>query len=170
MPKQQPVFDHARHFSLQDIALWSTHFRRDEDYQPELHAGKVSIQTMKGIKPELFKAITDDEESDLLRVLVSLGIRSVAKESDDGAETVLYTLEATFAVEYLLLEAPTPEEFSRFVDFNCLHNAWPFWRQHVYDTLKRASLPVPAIPLFSGPKSGKKKTRIRRLKKVQIDE
>lgn len=91
----------------------------------------------------------------MLRVYVDLGIRSVCREAD--VEEALYTLDAVFAVDYYVLATPTKEQFDAFVSFNSVHNVWQFWRQHVYDTLKRASLPVPAVPLFSG--AGNKKKR-----------
>lgn len=165
---QPPFFDATEFFSLQDIALWSTSLRRDVDYQPALHDGKTIIQSMKSTKPEIISADTADqlggESHDLLRAFVKLGVRSVFRDGDDAADAVLYTLEATYAVDYLILKVPESEDFTRFVDMNCLHNAWPFWRQHVYDTLKRASLPVPVVPLFSG-KGSKKRTKTSRAAK-----
>jgi len=88
------------------------------------------------------------------------------RENDDAPEVALYTLEATYAVDYIVISAPEREDLNRFIEFNCPHNAWPFWRQHVYDTLKRASLPVPAIPLFSSKPTGKKRKKINRVRRA----
>lgn len=90
-----------------------------------------------------------DDAKDMLRAFIKLGVRSVFQDGQKD-EKVLFTLEATFSVDYFLIKRPTDEELEDFVKFNCVHNVWPFWRQHVYDTLKRASLPVPVIPFFSG--------------------
>jgi len=99
------------------------------------------------------------ETTDLLRVLVTLGIRVVFAEQERGEAAPLHTIEATFAVEYIVLKEFSEKQFKNFCDFNCVHNVWPFWRQHVYDTLKKASLPVVAVPFYPGKPSGRKKAR-----------
>jgi hypothetical protein len=161
------VFQPADYFTLHDICLWSTSLKREAEYEPECHDGKCIVQTMRSFSVDHYRATLDKgEDEDLLRVLVTLGLRTVTKEEKDVPEKVLHALEATFAVEYFVNKQPDEENFRQFVEFNCLHNAWPFWRQHVYDTLKRASLPVPAVPLFSGKPSGKPKKKIRKSNKV----
>lgn len=171
-PRRSSVFDPTEYFALQDIALWSTTLSREGDYQPEMHEGKCSIQTMRSVRPEVLTAVLEgsDEEVEVLRTFVSLGVRSVLPKQDANPETILFTLEATFSVEYIILKAPEQSDFVRFVDFNCIHNAWPFWRQHVYDMLKRASLPVPAIPLFTQQGTSRKRKKISRItKRTGID-
>ncbi len=120
---------------------------------------------MRSVQHELYSASVEGTAEDVafLRTLVNLGLRSVISAVDEQPEIVLFTLEATFAVEYIVEKEPQPKDFQEFLEFNCVHNAWPFWRQHVFDTLKRASLPVPIIPLFSGKKSAKKRVRVRAL-------
>lgn len=159
-------FDPLKHFALQDISLWSTALKRDAEYQPIDHENKLQLQTMQSTKPELLTATgMDDEQFPLLRTLVTFGLRSVCKDGD-GEEAVIYTVEAVFAVEYVVLEPPSADQLKQFVDFNCVHNAWPFWRQHVYDTLKRASLPVPAVPLFAGRSPKKPRKQLKRVTRV----
>lgn len=161
------AFQPTDYFVLQDICLWGTSLKRDSEYLPDVHDGKCAVQTMRSFDADQYKvSFENGEEGDLLRVLVTLGLRTVTKPEDETPETVLNSLEATFAVEYLVLKQPSEDELKEFVEFNCLHNAWPFWRQHVYDTLKRASLPVPLVPLFSGKPSAKSKRKIRRAVKV----
>lgn len=165
MAAKQGHFDAAEHFSLNDIALWTTSLRREAEYQSGIHDGKTVVQTMRSTTAETITAVFEgaEEPMDMLRTYVNLGVRSVFKGDQEQQEEVLFALEATFAVEYAILKMPSEEELQSFVEFNCTHNVWPFWRQHVYDTLKRASLPVPVIPFFSGkPGAPSKKMKLKR--------
>ena len=160
----QVKFDPATALALKDIALWSTSLTRgDVEYTPGRHLQTGTWQMMRGVKPEMLSVeFNDGESANVLRAIVSMGVRFVEESQEavadpDGNEPVgclvLFTLEASFAVQYECLDdqpSPTQEEFNDFVNFNCVHNAWPFWRQHVFDTLKRASLPVPEVPFFAG--------------------
>lgn len=156
----EPVqpWDPARCLQIQDIALWESTLKRFVDYQPAQHQGRIKVLTRHGARAELLDA--EDAEgghSTLLRAIISLGMRGVVAQEEGGAtqlatdeESVVFQVEADFAVTYEVLQAPSDEELAEFVRFNCTHNVWPFWRQHVYDTLKRASLPLVAVPLFQG--------------------
>lgn len=175
--KGKDRFRPAEALELQDIALWSTSLERDAEYEPALHAGRCHVQTIQSARPELYSVSVDDSEIDMsmLRVFVSLGVRSLFRDpaESDAEPVAIFTLEATFAVDYLVKDekfVPSEEEFSEFVEFNCVHNAWPFWRQHVYDTLKRASLPVPAVPLFAGKPSGRSKKVVSRATRISSRE
>ena len=89
----------------------------------------------------------------MLRVLVTHGIRIVFGEVDDDDDyVVLHALESTFALDFHVVSdtAPSQTQFESFVQRNCEHISWPFWRQNVFDTFKRASLPVPVVPLLNG--------------------
>ena len=147
---ERKAFVPSDFFSLQDIFLWEMVLRRQGDHQSHLDVEKSTLQTRRSVTPLTFKASIEgiENEADLLRALVKFGLRSIAAPMQDRPEIVHFELEATFAVDYLVLRAPSSDDFAGFVEQNCVHNAWPFWRQHVYDTLKRASLPVPSIPLF----------------------
>lgn len=154
----------AEHFVLNDISLWESSLSREVEYDLSRHGGKCVNQTFQAVRPELYEVVTSDgagsggaeEKSMLMRVLVSLGVRTICKE-DGQEDKVLHKLEATFAVDYFVIKPPEAEQLQDFVSFNCVHNAWPFWRQHVFETFKKASLPVPAIPFFPGRSTRKKK-------------
>lgn len=149
---QDEDFDITKCFALHDIALWTTALTRGVEYDPAIHEGRCSVQTFRRVKHTMLTGEAEgaDEAVVLLRALVSLGVRSVYKADDASDEEILYTLEATFGVEYFVIKSPPEEQFIEFINFNCVHNAWSFWRQHVFDTLKRASLPVPVVPFFPG--------------------
>lgn len=162
MAAKRKKFDPTEYFFLNDIALWTTSLRREGEYRPSIHDGKTALQTMRSTSAEVVTVEFDgfEETVEVLRAYVSLGVRSVYRHGEN--ETVIFTLEATFMVEYAISKQPAEEDLAQFVEFNCIHNVWPFWRHHVYDTLKRASLPVPIIPLFSG-RVGKKPAKRSRV-------
>lgn len=151
----------ADYLQINDLYRWSSQFKREIEYQPDIHLGKTKLQSRQAVEPELLDAKTEDGQPvKLLRAKVTLGIRVLYAEKDDAEPVVLHELEATFAVEYLVLRSLNEQQTSEFCEFNCVHNVWPFWRQYVYDTLKSASLPVISVPFFPG--SGKKrKKRVR---------
>ncbi len=149
------------YLQMNDIYLWSTTLEREAEYQPDIHRNKTTIQSRQSVEVELLDAVADDDNSPakLLRALVTLGIRIMFADGDGAEPQPLHTLEATFAAEYILLREIEEKQYKEFCDFNCVHNVWPFWRQHVYETLKKASLPVVAVPFFPGKPSGRKKAR-----------
>ena len=155
-------WDPKPHFEMQDISLWETSLKRFLEYQPGVHEGNLTVLSRRTVQAELIEASdAKGESAEFLRGLVTLGTRAVyvpagdvrdaAVSSDDVA---LFELEATFAVTYTVKSMPTQQKLEDFINWHCVHNAWPFWRQHVYDTLKRASLPLISIPFFSGRPKG----------------
>lgn len=149
------AFDPSAHFSLLDVQLWETKLKRGIEYSPALHEGQLGAQTRKAVVPQRLEV--EDYEGvshEMLRVIVHLGLRGlhVSPEAEQGDESevdrVLFELETSFAVVYHIKSEPSDDDLMDFVRLNCVHNAWPFWRQHVFDTLKRASLPVLPIPFF----------------------
>ncbi|SEO74392.1 Preprotein translocase subunit SecB [Luteibacter sp. UNC138MFCol5.1] len=141
-------FPHG-YLQINDLYRWDSRFERETEFQPEVHAGKTRIQSRESVESELLEAVTEaGEPIKLLRAKVNLGIRIVFLESPEGTPTTLHLVEATFAVEYLVIREPSEEQLAQFCKWNCIHNVWPFWRQYVFDTLKSASLPVVAVPFF----------------------
>ena len=153
MPAVEKSMEITSRLKIQDIALWETHLKRHVEYPIVEDLSKLRYETMRGVRADQVGACSDDgSEVDLLKMLVSLGIRCVddgVGHTEDDTE-VIYTLEAVFSADYLVLGPLDESEVAEFARFNAVHNVWPFWRQHVYDTLKRASLPVPEIPFFPG--------------------
>lgn len=158
--------DATRHFFLNDISLWECSLRRDSEFRWGEHTPEsCTTQTFRTVEPEVIEVdvIGEDEQQLMLRALVKLGIRVLPKDAKEDAEP-LYTLESTFCADYFILSTPNKKTFTQFVDFNCIHNVWPFWRQHVFDTLKRASLPIPTVPLYAGQnKYRRKRVNVKRV-------
>jgi hypothetical protein len=173
MAKADNTWDPTECLQIQDIALWETSLKRFLDYQPAQHQGRVVVLNRRGARAELLDAEdAEGQHSTVLRAIISLGMRGVVLPDDAAPdreypddETVVFQIEADFAVTYEVLKAPNDEQLADFVRFNCTHNVWPFWRQHVYDTLKKASLPLVAVPLFQG-RASTKKARKRALTKT----
>lgn len=149
---------------IQDIYLWDSKLERHLEYQPGVHGDKMHVQTRRAFKPELIDATAQDgQKAELFRVKVTLGIRAIYAGKDDDP---LHSLEATFAVEYQILNTLPDDKMSEFIEFNSAHNVWPFWREHVFSTLRSASLPVLNVPFFPGEK---KKVAKARKKKQAVD-
>lgn len=157
-PKPASAWSPTDNLQIRDIALYASKFEQILDYSPSEHDGLTETQARQRVKGQLFEvqdAQTEKKISDEFRALVECGIRVVLKESkeaDAGPDAaVLFLLEATFAVSYEVVGVlPQGDALDRFLNFNSVHNIWPFWRQHVYDTLKKASLPIVTIPFFAG--------------------
>ncbi|MCO6413347.1 MAG: hypothetical protein J5I92_11420 [Thiogranum sp.] len=81
-----------------------------------------------------------------------MGIRAVKEGDDDEDDEVeiYFTLEATYRVDYNQKKPLSAEEADEFSKFNSVHNVWPFWRQHVFETLRSADLPKLQVPLMRG--------------------
>jgi hypothetical protein len=159
---EQGAVDVTRFFFLNDISLWDCSLRREREYRWGEHTTEnCSTQTFRSVEPELLEVEVEGESDKkmMLRALVKLGVRMVPNEQEaegDGPDPI-FTLEATFCADYFILSQPPEDVFVKFIEFNCIHNVWPFWRQHVFDTLKRASLPVPSVPLYAGQSKYRKK-------------
>lgn len=155
---EQGAADVTRFFFLNDISLWDCSLRRDREFRWGEHtAESCATQTFRSVDTQLLEVEVHDEAERkiMLRALVKLGVRMVPNDQEDPDP--IYTLEATFCADYFVLSPPPEDVFAKFIEFNCIHNVWPFWRQHVFDTLKRASLPVPSVPLYAGQSKYRKK-------------
>jgi hypothetical protein len=148
---------------IEDLYLWDTKLERYQEFQKGIHEGGTHAQSRRALKFEMLEAeSTEGEHVALLRALVTLGVRIVFP-SEEG-EAPLHSLEATFAVEYRVLGDLPEEKMPEFLNFNCVHNVWPFWREHVYNTFKKASLPSIVVPFFPAQKGKPKKKLAKQVK------
>lgn len=99
----------------------------------------------------------EGNSGEFLLAQVHLGLRVVARTAQDDGEgsshdlQVLCAIEATITVEFEVLKREFDEaELQDFLDRNAVHIAWPFWREHVFSTLRAASLPMVEVPLLAG--------------------
>ena len=92
----------------------------------------------------------DDEDRDvrILRAYVQLVV-SGCNEDEKGADTqALFSIRGVYRVDYLETERLTERELDAFTRYNSVHDVWPFWRQHVYETVSKAGLSQITIPFF----------------------
>jgi preprotein translocase subunit SecB len=142
------IHEAAMALSLKDIILYESHLFRDA----VLPRGELDAQQQhkRGVR---FGVSEEDVESDKeLQIVVSLGTRVVqpTNGADSDEVTIFFAIEADFMVIYTLERDIGEKEISTFAEHNAIHNVWPFWRQHVFDTMAKARLPQLDIPLFSG--------------------
>ena len=131
-----------------DPLLYPTRIRRESEV-------KVSVDKV---------SFVDDEDGTIriLRAYVQLVVRGFDQD-EKGAETeALFAIRGEYRVDYMEEKELTESELDAFTEINSVHNVWPFWRQHVYETVSRASLPRISIPFFRaipGTPKAKRSTR-----------
>lgn len=136
---------------LRDIQLFNALFERPVPAFAEERAA-ARQEHMQGVQYVVGDVDLDGQQRKILQFRVRLGTR-VVKDVADEEPPVLFVIEATFLIEYEMAAPLDEDTIKAFADYNAVHNAWPFWRQHVYDVVQRARLPHLEIPLFSGIKS-----------------
>jgi len=144
---------------LRDIMLNTCSFRRPNP-PPTETSERVNQLTKRLVSYVLgdAPAAADGGEMRLLQVIVALGIRIADLRDDVENQTVYFEIEADFLVEYDVTGDLSDAAIKVFADLNSVHNVWPFWRQHVFDTVSRARLPHLEVPLFSLPSSLQRRT------------
>ena len=118
----------------------------DPKYASEIE--RFTIQQMHLVKQATVAAL--DDESQLLRVFVRLGVRWVDPEEENEALSVKAVIEAEFIAEYQMaatLEQACIDEFSLK---NANYHIWPYWRELLSNQCVRMHLPrliLPAVQL-----------------------
>ncbi|MCC7280006.1 MAG: preprotein translocase subunit SecB [Chromatiaceae bacterium] len=118
----------------------------DPKYASEIE--RFTIQQMHLVKQATVAAL--DDESQLLRVFVRLGVRWVDPEEENEALSVKAVIEAEFIAEYQMaatLEQACIDEFSLK---NASYPIWPYWRELLSNQCVRMHLPrliLPAVQL-----------------------
>lgn len=136
---------------LRDIWLHSCGFQRPtalDDPSPSQNVS-ASILTKRGVRFEQGELTESESQIQILRVYIDLGIRIAGTEGDEPP--IYVEIEAVYCAEYSVLKDVSEEAIKAFAQFNAVHNVWPFWRHHVFDTVQRGRLPHIEVPLFSGP-------------------
>ena len=141
----------SRKLELRDIALHAMSLQRQADIDPCLYP--LSVESRSEIKTEteqLSFLDKDDEKIPVLRAFVELTL-SGFEAGQDEEETLLFTVCAEYRVDYTIRDQLEDDEIQAFSEYNAVHNIWPFWRQHVSQTLSQANLPRITIPFFRQP-------------------
>ena len=134
---------------LRDIVLHTSSLERDDGIDPLLYP--AAIRQKSEIKVSVDKVSFEDDEDDTIRILrayVQLVVFGFDEDDEHEETQALFTIRAEYRVDYLEARKLTESELDAFTQFNSVHNVWPFWRQHVYETVSKASLPQITIPFF----------------------
>lgn len=155
---------------FRDIALHTCSLTRDETVDPHLYP--FSVRATSDVRVAVDQLLFTDEENDeipILRAYVRLSVAAFKKEDTSSARQ-LFKIRAEYRVDYLVLKQLTELEIKAFGDYNAVHNIWPFWRQHVQQTVNQASLPRVTIPLFrQAPGTRRRKRTPRRKPRAKLD-
>ena len=141
---------------LLDIYLNESSIIRDKNFDYGADISKLEQQSRLTASADILNT-TDDVElnnslqkGSLLRATVNFGIRFVESNSQNGnnEDNVLASIEASFCAVYSCKDELTDDELTEFVQFNTIHNIWPFWREHALRMSAESKLPRPLIPLM----------------------
>lgn len=146
---------------LEDIYLNSFNLEREDDFNIELIPEGMKQHTSYRVSAGIYDLDGQDSPyPKIFKAIVSFSVAYSTEENLDVGDKLAY-FEANFVVAYSLKNEITEEAVSQFSKKNVVHNAWPFWRELVFDLARRANLPQPRIPLFSDAKPlalGREKT------------
>ena len=134
---------------LREIALHTSSLDRDDSIDPLLYP--IGVRQKSEVKVSVDKvSFVDDEEGTIriLRAYVQVVVFGIHEDEGSEDEKVLFTIRGEYRVDYLEVKELTEIELDAFTQFNSVHNVWPFWRQHVCETISKASLPRITIPFF----------------------
>jgi hypothetical protein len=132
---------------LIDIHLYSTSIARFEEISSDNYPEGMAQQNKISIKAEFLEREDDSDGSALIHAKVEFGLRFV-EENEESEINTLAEIEACFIVKYQKLQEVSDEAINEFMQFNVVHNAWPFWREHAFRSAAQAKLPTPMISLF----------------------
>ena len=139
------IVEAIKSLELIDIHLYSTSISRFEAINSDDYPEKMGQQNKISVKAEFLE--NDSDDSRLIHAKVEFGLRFI-EENEESEIRTLAEIEACFIVKYHQIQEVSEEAIAQFMQFNVLHNAWPFWREHAFRSAAQAKLPTPMIPLF----------------------
>jgi hypothetical protein len=143
--------------TLEDIHLYSTSVHRFEFITDRNYPEDMAQQNKLKISVDIIELENSEEDQDLTRQInakVTFGTRYVIpaneeNDSEDSTEdTVLAEIEACFLAVYTQRGELNDEPLKEFMQYNMVHNVWPFWREYAFNISSKSELPKPMIPLF----------------------
>ena len=149
---------------LRDIVLHASSLERNDDIDPLLYPTRIRQESEVRVSVDRVSFVDDDDGTiRILRANVQFVVNGYDKDENAEGTRDLFSIRGAFRVDYLETKDLTEKELDAFTQFNSVHNVWPFWRQHVYETVSKASLPRISIPLFrAAPGTPKAKRSVRR--------
>lgn len=149
---------------LRDIVLHASSLEKNDDIEPLLYPTRIRQESEIRVSVDKVSFVdSEDNTIPILRANVQLVVRGFDTGENEHGAPVLFTIRGTYRVDYQEVKELTAKELDAFTQFNSVHNVWPFWRQHVYETVSKASLPQVTITLFRAiPNTPKAKRSTRR--------
>jgi hypothetical protein len=132
---------------LIDIHLYSTSITRFEEISSDNYPEEMGQQNKISIKAEFLEKEDDSGGFRLIHAKVEFGLRFI-EENEESEIKTLAEIEACFIVKYHQQQEVAEEAIDEFMQFNVVHNAWPFWREYAFRSAAQAKLPTPMISLF----------------------
>lgn len=142
--------DELQHLKLKSVRLVESNFETSPRVDLEkFSADSSNIQTRRWVEY--------DRDAPEITTVVWLGIRLIKSEEVTSEDPfAFYTLESKYALHFELSDHLEDEEkenfyerfFSKFFHTGPINIVWPFWREHIFSTLRSASLPMPEIALM----------------------
>ncbi len=158
----------VKKLELKDIVLDSSSLLRNSEIDPLLYPYRVTKESSLSVKAEELSFLDEhNEEICILRTYICFSVKGIyndTQDSDKESFKELFNISATYRVDYTILKKLTDDEIKEFSAYNAVHNAWPFWRQHVYNLVNNAKLPTISIPFFRETQPQKKKKTKAKIK------
>jgi preprotein translocase subunit SecB len=132
--------------SILDVRLHGARFRQPVSMDTLESPADLQPQSKASILATNLDLDENGSKHRAMQVIIGLGVRVVNSKKPT---TIYFEIEADFIVLYHIKGEVTEAALKAFAETNSTHNVWPFWRQHVYDTLQRARLPQVEVPLYS---------------------
>ena len=134
---------------LRDIALHTSSLERSLDVEPLLYPTRVHQKSEVKVSVDRVSFVDDEDDTvRILRAYVQLLLYALDRADKNKKSQELFSVKGEYRVDYLEKKELTQKELDAFTQFNAVHNVWPFWRQHVYETIAMASLPRITLPFF----------------------
>ncbi len=153
----------ARKLELRDVALHTSSLTRNKKVDPSLYPYSIDKDTTIQVKSEEL-SFTDESNENISILRSFINFELVGFPRGESPSQKLFTINTVYRVDYEIVKALTTEEIKEFSTFNTVHNAWPFWRQHIHYISNNAQIPRITIPLFRSTGTNKpvKKKKRRR--------
>ena len=129
--------------NLIDIHLYSTSITRFEDISLDHYPENMAQQDKISLRADFLEKKDNPDNSRLIHAKVEFGLRFIEENKN-----ILAEIEACFIAKYSQKLDISEDALNEFMQFNVLHNVWPFWREYAFRSAAQAKLPTPIIPLY----------------------
>jgi hypothetical protein len=149
--------------AIQDVYLKESTAKNFPGFDPKYGKHKLLVQLKhSALSAEKLSVKRDgeQEEHEILKVLVSTGMRLIDQNIPDefkdkfekSTEYVRAEVTAIFIAEYrITCDEITKEAIDEFSKRNAGFHVWPYWREYVQSTCSRLRLPQVVLPMYTLP-------------------